>query len=261
MREHSGVVRIAGICGSTRQAVSEAELAASLGYHAGLLSLAALRDATIDELIVHARAVAQVIPLFGFYVQPSVGGRILPLEFWHKFCQIEQVVAIKMAPFNRYQTLDVIRAVAESGRAGDITLYTGNDDHIAVDLLTRFQFGDVEIRFAGGLLGQWAVWTRRAVEMTAALRCLDQIRPEWLTLAEQLTDANAAIFEPAHQFRGCIPGIHEVLRHQDCFKAPGVSTYGGSSPGHREEIDSVIRASPQLTDDDFVREHLDQWLR
>jgi dihydrodipicolinate synthase/N-acetylneuraminate lyase len=257
----SDAIRVAGIVGPTAQAVKEAECAVRCGYHAGLLSLSALRNASVAELIAHARAVASVIPLFGFYLQPAVGGRVLPYEFWRKFVEIENVVAIKMAPFNRYQTLDVVRALAESGRAGEIALYTGNDDSIVVDLLTPFRFGNQTVRIAGGLLGHWAVWTRRVVEL------LDRIHkepewPGWLTLAAEITDANAALFDVANQFAGCIAGIHEVLRRQGLLAGRWcLNPAEDLSPGQMEEIDRVYAAYPHLNDDDFVRRHLDEWLK
>ena len=256
----SDAIRVAGIVGPTAQAVKEAECASRCGYHAGLLSLSALRNASVAELIAHARAVASVIPLFGFYMQPAVGGRVLPYEFWRKFVEIENVVAVKMAPFNRYQTLDVVRALAESGRAGEIALYTGNDDNIVVDLLTPFRFGNQTMRIAGGLLGHWAVWTRRVVEL------LDRIHrepewPGWLTLAAEITDANAALFDVANQFAGCIAGIHEVLRRQGLLAGRWcLNPAEDLSPGQMEEIDRVYAAYPHLNDDDFVRRHLDEWL-
>jgi len=262
MEELSGrdAVKIAGICGETAQAVREAELARRIGYDAGLLSLAALRNATPDEMVEHARAVAEIVPVFGFYLQPAVGGRVLPYEFWRRFAEIENVVAIKIAPFNRYQTLDVVRAVAESGRAGEIALYTGNDDNIVADLLTEFRFGERSLRIVGGLLGQWAAWTRRAVEL------LEQIhrepgRGDWLTINAQVTDANAALFDAANGFHGCIAGIHEILCRQGLLAGRWCLEPGEDlSPGQMEEIDRVCRAYPHLTDDDFVRAHLDEWL-
>jgi dihydrodipicolinate synthase/N-acetylneuraminate lyase len=215
------LVRIAGICGGTRQAVGEAGLARACGYHAGLLSLAALKDADEYHLIEHCRTVAQVIPLMGFYLQPAAGGRLLSQRFWRRFAEIPNVIAIKIAPFNRYQTFDVIRAVAEAGRAGDIALYTGNDDHIVLDLLTRWQVavpdGAVDLHFAGGLLGHWACWTRSAVALLAeclTIRRHASVPASLLTLAEQVTDCNAAFFDAAHQFAGCIAGIHQVLYRQ-----------------------------------------------
>ncbi len=244
----------------------EAECAARLGYHAALLSLGALRSASVAELLDHARAVAEVLPVFGFYLQPSVGGRILPYEFWRDFAEIPNVVAIKMAPFNRYQTLDVVRAVAESGRAGDIALYTGNDDNIVLDLLTPYTFNGTTVRIAGGLLGHWAVWTRRAVELLERVHNTVQaggsFSDSWLSLAVAVTDSNAAFFDPAHQFHGCIPGIHEVLRRQRLLCGRWcLNPAEELSPGQMEEIDRVYRAYPELNDDAFVAEHVDEWLR
>lgn len=258
---NTDAIRIAGITGSLAQATREAELAVKLGYHAGLLSLGALRSAPVPQLLAHARAVASIIPVFGFYLQPAVGGRILPYEFWREFAEIENVVAIKMAPFNRYQTIDVLRAVAESGRAGEIALYTGNDDNIVLDLLTGFRFGGRTVRVAGGLLGHWAVWTRRAVEL---LECIHHAAPsnELLTRAVEITDSNAAFFDTANQFHGCIAGIHEVLRRQGLLAGRWcLNPEEDLSPGQMEEIDRVYRVYPHLNDDAFVREHLDEWLR
>ncbi len=257
---HAEVVRVAGIVGPTAQAVREAELAASLGYHAGLVSLAALREATVDQLIEHCRAVASILPVFGFYLQPAVGGRLLPYAFWRRFAELEGVVAIKIAPFNRYQTLDVLRGVVDAGRAGDIALYTGNDDTILADLLTPFRIGGVDVRIVGGLLGHWAVWTRRATEIFARVRTCPA-SPELLTLAAEITDANAAFFDAANGFHGCIAGLHEVLRRQGLLAGRWcLNPAEDLSPGQREEIDRVYRAYPHLHDDAFVREQLDRWL-
>ena len=261
MRGHD-VVRIAGICGETAQAVSEAKLARDLGYEAGLLSLGALRNATVDELIGHAREVAEILPVVGFYLQPSVGGRVLPYAFWRRFAEIENVVAIKIAPFNRYQTLDVVRAVIESGRSDRIALYTGNDDSILTDLLTPFGFGGRTVRIVGGLLGHWAVWTREAVALLRMAHEAEGATPELLTLAQQITDCNAAFFDPANGFRGCIAGIHEVLRRQGLLEGRWcLDPEEELSPGQMEEIDRVYRAYPSLNDDGFVRSHLEQFLR
>ena len=255
-------VRIAGVCGVLPQARKEAELAAQFGYDVALLSLASLRDRPISELVDHARAIASIIPIMGFYLQASVGGGILPYAFWREFLEIENVVGIKVAPFDRYQTIDVLRAVAESGRAQEIALYTGNDDHIILDLLTQFDFAGHRIRFAGGLLGQWAVWTRTAVSHLEQIkRHSGAVRAELLMLAQQLTDANAAIFDPAHGFRGCIPGINEILRRQGLLRGRWcLDPQEDLSPGQAEDIDRVCRAYPQLQDNEFVQEHLEEWL-
>jgi dihydrodipicolinate synthase/N-acetylneuraminate lyase len=245
------VLKVAGVVGPTRQAVAEAELARYLGYDAALLGLGALRDATIDELVQHARAIADIIPVFGFYLQPAVGGRVLPHAFWRRFCEIDNVVAIKVAPFNRYQTIDVVRAVVESGR--DIALFTGNDDNIVLDLLAP--------PFVGGLLGHWAVWTQRAVELHQLTRgaTLDNA---WIRLNHEVTDSNAALFDAANGFHGCIAGIHEILRRQGLLQGRWcLDPAEDLSPGQMEEIDRVCRAYPHLADDDFVREHLDDWLK
>ncbi|GIV15120.1 MAG: dihydrodipicolinate synthetase [Armatimonadota bacterium] len=261
------LVRIAGVCGDTKQAISEAELARELGFHAGLLSLSALKNADDDVLIAHCRCVAEVIPLMGFYLQPAVGGRVLSYRFWRRFAEIENVVAIKIAPFNRYQTLDVVRAIAEAGR-DDIALYTGNDDNIVLDLLTpyRFTIGNrqVERRIVGGLLGHWAVWTKRAVELLE--RCHAAAREETvpadlLRLAVEVTDCNAAFFDAANGFKGCIAGIHEVLRRQGLLEGTWCLDPDETlSPGQVEEIERVIRSYPHLNDDAFVVEHLHEWL-
>ncbi len=259
---------IAGICGQTKQAVAEATLARELGYSAGLLSLGAMRTATEAELITHCRAVAEIIPVFGFYLQPAVGGRVLPSSFWRRFAEIENVVAIKVAPFNRYQTLDVVRAVAEAGR-DDIALYTGNDDNIILDLLTPFRFrgGEqfVERRIVGGLLGHWAVWTKRAVELHAECRRLarsgEPISPDLLRRANEVTDCNAAFFDAANNYAGCIAGLHEILRRQGLLEGIWcLDPRETLSPGQREEIDRVCRAYPHLSDDEFVAAHRDVWL-
>lgn len=262
------LVRIGGVCGPTPQAVAEAELLRECGYHAGLLSLAALRDASEEELIAHCRAIAGVLPVVGFYLQPAVGGRVLPYSFWRRFAEIDNVVAIKIAPFNRYQTLDVVRAVAESGR-DEVALYTGNDDNILLDLLTPFRFQSggrlVERRIVGGLLGQWAVWTRQAVELLGEghrLAVAGTVPSELLRRQVEFTDANAALFDAANGFAGCVPGIHEVLRRQGLLEGTWCLDPDETlSPGQAEEIDRVCRAYPHLQDDDFVRENLDRWLR
>lgn len=258
-----GVVKIAGVCGKRAQAVAEAQLASRLGYDAALLSLAALREESIAGLLEHAKAIASILPVMGFYLQPSVGGRFLPYEFWREFLEIENVVAIKIAPFNRYQTIDVFRALAESGRANDVALYTGNDDNILNDLCAVFDFNGQQIRFAGGLLGHWAVWTNVAVSHLAKAKAAQESMPaELQSLAPQVTDSNAAIFDPAHHFHGCIPGIHEILRRQGLLEGRWcLDPKEELSPGQMEEIDRVCKAYLHLQDDAFVKEHLDDWLR
>ncbi|MEN3940419.1 dihydrodipicolinate synthase family protein [Prosthecobacter sp. SYSU 5D2] len=253
------LVRIAGICGQTPQAVAEAALVHDLGYHAGLLSLGAMSQAGEEELICHCRAVAEVVPVVGFYLQPSVGGRVLPYSFWRRFAEIENVVAIKMAPFNRYQTLDVIRAVMDAGRE-DIALYTGNDDNIVADLTTPFRLGGRERRIVGGLLGHWSVWTRQAVELLK--RCQrEPACPELLALGTEVTDSNAAFFDAANGFHGCIAGLHEVLRRQGLLEGLWcLDENEGLSAGQMQEIDRVYAAYPHLHDDAFVGANRDHWL-
>ena len=262
------LVHIGGVCGNTRQAVSEATLLRELGYHAGLLSLAAMRSATDDELIDHCRAVADVLPVVGFYLQPAVGGRPLPYRFWRRMAEIPGVIAIKMAPFNRYQTLDVVRAVADAGR-DDLALYTGNDDNIVLDLLTPYRLSIdgsiVERRIAGGLLGHWSVWARRAVELLE--RCRRTVRDggtvpaDLLALSVAVTDSNAAFFDAANGFAGCIAGLHEVLRRQGLLEGTWcLDPHEALSPGQAAEIDRVYAAYPALNDDAFVAERRDAWL-
>ena len=269
-RKHD-VVKIVGVCGELKQATAEVELAKSLGYDAALLSLAALRQASVPALLDHTRAIASIIPVVGFYLQPAVGGRLLPYEFWREFAGIPNVVAVKIAPFNRYQTLDVVRAVVESGRTDEIALYTGNDDNIVADLLTEFDFGGKRARIVGGLLGHWAVWTRRAV---ALVQCIKETvaNPQkdasstktLLTIAAQVTDMNSAVFDTRNDFRGCIPGIHEVLRRQGLLEGRWcLDPNEDLSPGQSEELDRICSTYPELClpDDTFIRENLDSWLR
>lgn len=262
------VVMISGVIGQTDQAVMEARLSAELGYDAVLLSLAALKGATNDELIQHCRVVAEIMPVIGFYLQPAVGGRKLDVDFWREFARIDNVVAIKMAPFNRYQTLDVVRGVIESGRVNEVILYTGNDDNILIDLLTEFKMSDgkntISKRISGGLLGHWAVWTKKAVELIDLVHRSEAEKDirHLLTLAAQITDSNMAFFDSANNFAGCITGIHEVLRRQGLLE--GIWTLNPNevlSPGQKEEIDRVYKAYPELNDDAFVAENLDRWLR
>ncbi len=261
-------VRVAGLCGRTEQAVAEARLAREIGYHAGLLSLAAWPDASDEALMAHCETVAQEMPLFGFYLQPAVGGRVLALEFWRRFVEIPNVIAIKIAPFNRYQTLDVARAVVEAGRASDVALYTGNDDNILLDLVTEHAFGKGEgtarVRIVGGLLGHWACWTRTAVDLleeARRVRAGTSLPAQWLTTAMQVTDCNAAFFDARNAFKGAIAGIHEVLRRQGLMaNALSLDPSEGLSPGQAEEIDRAYHAYPNLNDDAFVAEHLEDWL-
>jgi dihydrodipicolinate synthase/N-acetylneuraminate lyase len=262
------MIRVAGVCGQTEQAVAEASLARQLGFHAGLLSLSAMRGAGQDQLLDHCRAVAEVIPLFGFYLQPAVGGIFLSYAFWRRLLEVDGLVAIKVAPFNRYQTIDVVRAVADSGR-DDVALYTGNDDNIVLDLITpcRFRRGGriVERRFVGGLLGHWACWTRRAVELLERCRLQSRsdgpVSQELLQRNLEVTDMNAALFDAANNFAGCIPGVHEVLRRQGLLEGNWcLDPDEQLSEGQSEEIDRIYDMYPHLTDDDFVREHLDEWL-
>lgn len=267
------IAKIAGVCGGTKQAVAEATLARELGYDAGLLSLAALKQESEDEMVAHCRAVSEILPVIGFYLQPAVGGRVLPYSFWRKFAEIENVVAIKMAPFNRYQTFDVVRAVADAGRENDITLYTGNDDNIIADLLTPYCIRTSDgqektLRIRGGLLGQFCVWTQKAVELLDDIHAIVEasdsgagVPMEMLQKNIDMTDANAVLFDAAHNFAGCIPGIHEILRRQGllenilCLNPNEVL-----SPGQSEELDRVQKSYPWMQDDEFVRAGLDSWL-
>lgn len=262
------IVLISGVIGQTSQAIKEAQLAAELGYDAVLLSLAALRESSNQTLLQHCRKIAEIIPVIGFYLQLAVGGRKLDVDFWREFARIDNVVAIKMAPFNRYQTLDVIRGVIESGRGNEVILYTGNDDNILIDLLTEFKMSDgedvISKRISGGLLGHWAVWTKNAVELIDLVHRSEAEKDirHLLTLAAQITDSNAAFFDSANNFAGCITGIHEVLRRQGLLE--GIWTLDEKetlSPGQKEEINRVYKEYPYLNDDVFVAENLDRWLK
>jgi len=258
------LVRIGGVCGLTPQAICEATLLRDLGYDAALVSLAALKTATEAEMVAHCRQIAEIIPIIGFYLQPAVGGRVLPRSFWQQFAEIENVVAIKIAPFNRYQTLDVIHAVAEAGR-DDIALYTGNDDNIVLDLLTphrlRVNGRVVEKRIVGGLLGHWSVWTQKAVELLETCRS-GHVTPDLLARAIEVTDSNAAFFDAANAFAGCIAGLHEILRRQGLLEGLWcLDEHETLSAGQMAEIDRVCAAYPHLNDDAFVAEHRDEWLR
>jgi hypothetical protein len=259
---------VAGLAGRTDQAVREAGIARGLGYHAGLLSLAAMKGESEDALVAHCEAVAREIPLVGFYLQPAVGGIHLPAGFWRRFAQIDNVVAIKMAPFNRYRTLDVIRGVVAARAEERVTLYTGNDDHIVMDLLAPFAFmrdgQPVTVRIQGGLLGHWSVWTKRAVELLERIHhavAAGSVTPELLALDAQVTDCNAALFDVAHDFHGCISGCHEVLRRQGLLQGTWcLDPNEGLSPGQADELTRVQRDYPYLVDDAFVAEHRERWL-
>jgi hypothetical protein len=261
-------VMIAGLAGRTAQAVGEAQIARDLGYHAGLLSLAAMKGASEDELITHAQAIAREMPLVGFYLQPAVGGIVLPVSFWRRFAAIENVVAIKMAPFNRYRTLDVIRGVVEAGAHDRITLYTGNDDHIVLDLVTPFTVRtngtSTTVRIKGGLLGHWSVWVKTAVDLLDRIHAAIEsgpISPELLALDSAVTDCNAAIFDVANDFHGVICGCHEILRRQGLLEGLWcLDPDEQLGPGQMQEIDRVCAAYPELTDDTFVRQNIARWL-
>lgn len=258
---------IAGICGQTKQAVAEAELALSFGYQAGLVSMAAFKTEPEDVIVSHVATIAQLIPVVGFYLQPAVGGRVFSYAFWRKFAEIPGVVAIKLAPFNRYQTIDVVRAITDAGR-DDIALYTGNDDTIVADLLTPFTFTHqgkpVTRRIVGGLLGHWGVWTHAAVKLFKEAQAAAKqpaVSAQWLERAVAVTDMNAALFDAANKFHGCIPGILEVLRRQGLVESVHcLNPHEVLSPGQAEELTRVCAAYPELTDDAFVAQHLNRWL-
>lgn len=262
------LVMVAGLAGRTEQAVEEARVAAGLGYHAGLLSLAAMKGAAPEEVLAHCRRVAEEIPLVGFYLQPAVGGVSLDADFWREFCAIDNVVAVKVAPFNRYRTIDVMRGLVEARAEERVTLYTGNDDHIVLDLVTPFAVKrdgmPVILRFRGGLLGHWSVWTRGAVRMLEGLKAAvaaGPLPPEILALDSAVTDCNAAFFDVANNFHGCIAGCHEILRRQGLLEGTWcLNPEEGLSPGQAEAIDRICRLYPELSDDAFVAENLERWL-
>lgn len=259
---------IAGICGQTRQATTEAELALSLGYHAGLVSMAAFKSEPEDAILTHVSTLARLLPVVGFYLQPAVGGRVFSYAFWRRFAELPGVVAVKIAPFNRYQTIDVVRAVVDAGR-DDIALYTGNDDTIVADLLTPYTFPHqgtlVTRRIAGGLLGHWGVWTHAAVQLFREAQAAAKqpaINAEWLQRAAAVTDMNAALFDAANRFHGCIPGILEVLRRQGLVESIHcLNPHEVLSPGQADELTRVCAAYPELTDDTFIARHRDRWLQ
>ncbi len=262
------LVMVAGLSGRTEQACREADVALAHGYHAGLLSLAPMKGASIDELIVHCEAVAARVPLVGFYLQTAVGGLMLPAEFWRRFAAIDNVVAVKMAPFDRYRTLDVVRGVVAARAEDRVTLYTGNDDHIVLDLLQPFVVArdghPVEVRMRGGLLGHWSVWTRGAVQLFERLQraaAEPQVRRELLALDSRVTDCNSAFFDVANGFAGCIAGCHEVLRRQGLLQGIWCLDPDETlSPGQAEAIDRVCREHADLADDAFVAANLERWL-
>jgi hypothetical protein len=261
-------VLIAGLAGRTTQALREAAVARGLGYHGGLLSLAAMKGASEDELVEHCKAVAREIPLIGFYLQPAVGGIVLSSRFWRQFAGIDNVAAIKIAPFSRYRTLDVVRGVVEARAEDRVTLYTGNDDHIVLDLLTPFTVRRdaerVTVRIRGGLLGHWSVWTKGAVEILARVHAAletGRIDADLLALDAKVTDANSAFFDVANDFQGCIAGCHEVLRRQGLLEGIWcLDPQEGLGPGQAQEITRVTGAYPELRDDDFVKANLARWL-
>lgn len=258
-------IKVSGLCGPTAQAVKEAEIALKYGYDLGLLSMGGLQSWTEKDILQRVRDVAAVMPIIGFYLQPSVGGRIFTYDFWQEFAEIKNIEAIKVAAFNRYQTLDVVRAVCTSSRCNEIDLYTGNDDNIIPDLLTKYSFDikgkKVEKEFVGGLLGHWAVWTKSAVDLLEEIKACklnaNKGIAELLTKGIEVTDMNAAIFDSANSFHGCIPGIHEVLRRQGLLEGRWcLNPNEELSTGQMEEIDRVCLAYPHLIDDEFVKQFL-----
>ena len=263
------IFKVSGACGKTAQAVEEARFAKQAGYHASMLSLAAVKDEGLSAMLAHCTKVAEVMPLIGFYLQQAVGGPELPYQFWKTFMEIPNVIGIKIAPFNRYKTFDVVRALCEAGKENDITLYTGNDDAIVADLITEYQIvvngGLKKVRIKGGLLGHWCVWTKSAVKLLEEIHTLTEnsvaIPAALLTKGMEITDCNAAFFDAAHNFAGCIPGIHEVLRRQGLLKSIRcLDPDEALSEGQNEAISRVYKAYPHLNDDDFVKKGLVRWL-
>lgn len=268
LKSKKTIVKIVGACGKTEQAVSEARFAESLGADAVLLSPGGIGDLDEGQVIGRTEIVAGVMPVVGFYLQPAAGGRVFSAGYWKRLADIDGVAAIKCAPFNRYQTVELVRGACLSERRDEVALYTGNDDNILVDLLTKFEVDidgkKVEKRFVGGLLGHWAVWTKTAVgllEKIKKIRDVGAIPPELLTLAAKITDANSAIFDAANGYAGCIPGVHEVLRRQGLLEGIWCVDPGETlSPGQYEEISRVYADYPELNDDGFVESHLNEWL-
>ena len=266
-KNNTVIVKVAGVCGETEQALKEAQLAKKYGYDAVLLSPGGLNDKTEEYMIERTKAVAEIMPVIGFYLQTAVGGRVFSYNYWQQLCAVENVVAIKCASFNRYTTQEVVRAAALSPRADKITLYTGNDDNIVIDLLTRYRFESngkkVEKSFEGGLLGHWSVWTKKAVEIfniTQTEKYKDNISPELLTLAAEVTDSNSAFFDAANAFSGCIAGLHEILRRQGLMEnILCLNPEEGLSEGQIEELNRVQKAYPHLNDDDFIKTNIESW--
>ena len=264
------ILKIAGVIGNTEQALSEAQLAESLGYDACLLGLASLQEATDAELVAHCRTISETMPIIGFYLQPSVGGRPLSYDFWKEFAALENALGIKIAPFDRYRTLDVVRAVADAGRESEVVLYTGNDDTIVQDLLTRYRLrrdgSEVVMRIRGGLLGQWGFWTKRAVELLEQVHAIIEnelsVPLSLLSTGAEITDVNGAVFDPSHEFAGCLPGIHEMLTRQGLLAGRFcLDESVDLSPGQKGEIDRVHRAYPHLNDYDFIKTNIQKWLK
>ena len=261
------IVKIVGACGKVNQAVAEARFAAELNADAVLLSPGGLTDLSEAEMIERTKIVSEILPVIGFYLQPAVGGRIFSVDYWKRLADIKGVAAIKCAPFDRYRTLELIRGVAMSDRCDEVALYTGNDDNILVDLLTKYEVNiygkKIEKRFVGGLLGHWAVWTKTVVDLFEKIQEYKNdtaIPSELLTLAAKITDANAAFFDAANGYAGCIPGIHEVLRRQGIFEGIWcINPDETLSPGQAEEITRVYNAYPELNDDAFVKANLKKW--
>ncbi|PTQ57355.1 MAG: 4-hydroxy-tetrahydrodipicolinate synthase [Candidatus Carbobacillus altaicus] len=267
-RERPEALLIAGVSGSLAQAVREAELARRLGYDLALVIPNGVPNCDPERHLMRLKAVGEVIPLFGFYLQPAVGGCSFGFDYWREVAAIPNVYAIKVAAFNRYFTLDVVRAVGLSERYREIALYTGNDDNIIVDLLTPYpvkrETETVVLHFVGGLLGQWAVWTKTAVRMLDKIkkaRSSGQIPLGWLKRNAELTEINGALFDVHHAFRGSIAGIHEALRRDGL--ADGLwflDPEEGLSPGQAEAIERIYLTYPEWRDDAFIRDHLKRWL-
>ena len=263
-----GTLKVAGVTGKTEQALGEARIARALDYDAALLNVAAFAGVSEEEILTHCRAIAAVMPIIGFYLLTEVGGIVLSRDFWKQFCEIENVVGIKVAPFNRYRTLDVAHGIVQARAEHRVSLYTGNDDHIVLDLLTPMAVPRgkemVEVRFRGGLLGHWAIWTKKAVEIFERIKNIskgDSVPMELLALDSIVTDCNRAIYDAQHDFRGCIPGCHEVLKRQGLFEGTWcLDPNEVLSPGQAQLIDQVYLDYPDMNDDEFVRANLNRWL-